>query len=136
MFVVDGVPERLEATRKILQCTAVDFSKEGAVEYIIKENGGKTVDRLVDVVGYQSTGGKGIDEMKEMPNVVLEQCTTITRPTRGIGVLGLYVPSDPGAPDDRAAKGIIAFSFGKLFEKVFSPSALTAHSQLFALFRC
>lgn len=72
VFVVDRVPERLAATKKIPQCTPVDFSKEDAVEYIIKENGGKMVDRSVDAVGYQATGGKGPDETKEVPNVVLE----------------------------------------------------------------
>lgn len=120
IFVVDRVPERLAAARKIPQCTPVDFSKEDAVAYIIKENDGKMVDRSVDAVGYQATGGKGTDETKEVPNVVLEQCIAVTRPTGGIGVPGLYVPSDPGAPDDRAAKGIMALSFGKLFEKVCS----------------
>lgn len=31
---------------------------------------------------------------------------------------GLYVPTDPGAPDENSAKGRISLSFGKLFEKV------------------
>lgn len=118
IFVVDRVPERLTAAKRIPQCTPVDFSKEDAVEYIVRENGGKMVDRSVDAVGYQATGGKGTDEKKEVPNVVIEQCIAVTRPTGGIGVPGLYVPSDPGAPDDGAAKGMMALSFGKLFEKV------------------
>lgn len=125
IFVVDRVPERLSAAEKIPQCTPVDFSNEDTVAYIIKENGGKMVDRSVDAVGYQATGGKGTDETKEVPNVVLEQCIAVTRPTGGIGVPGLYVPSDPGAPDDRAANGVMALSFGKLFEKVCFPSPLT-----------
>ena len=124
VFVVDRVPERLAAARQIPQCTPVDFSKEDAVAYIIKENGDKMVDRSVDAVGYQATGGKGKDEAKEVPNVVLEQCIAVTRPTGGIGVPGLYVPSDPGAPDERAARGIMALSFGKLFEKVRIPCSL------------
>jgi hypothetical protein len=36
----------------------------------------------------------------------------------------LMVQSDPGAPDDASAKGMISLSFGKLFEKVD-----TSHSQ-------
>lgn len=31
---------------------------------------------------------------------------------------GLYVPTDPGAPDEASGKGMISVSFGKLFEKV------------------
>lgn len=32
--------------------------------------------------------------------------------------IGLYVPTDPGAPDEASGKGMISVSFGKLFEKV------------------
>jgi len=64
--------------------------------------------------------GKG-EESGEVPNVVLESCIRVTRPTGGIGVPGLYVPSDPGAPDEKSGKGMLAMNFGKLFEKVNSP---------------
>ena len=116
IFVVDKVPERLAAAKKIRGATPIDFSAGDAVEAIIKENDGKMVDRSVDAVGYQAVGsGKGEGEV---PNVVLEQCIMVTRPTGGIGVPGLYVPADPGAPDEKAAKGMMMMSFGKLFEKV------------------
>ncbi|MCJ1231064.1 hypothetical protein MMC12_007739 [Toensbergia leucococca] len=116
VYVVDRVPERLAAAKKI-GCTPVDFSKEDAAEFIIKGNGGM-VDRSVDCVGYQAVGaGKGD---QEVPNVVLEQCIQVTRPTGGIGVPGLYVPSDPGAPDEGSKKGMMSMSFGKLFEKGLS----------------
>ena len=117
VFVVDKVPERLEAAKKIRGATPIDFSAGDAVEAIIKANDGKMVDRSVDAVGYQAVGsGKGEGEV---PNVVLEQCIMVTRATGGIGVPGLYVPADPGAPDEKAAKGMMMMSFGKLFEKVY-----------------
>lgn len=109
VFVVDRVPERLEAAKKI-GCEPVDFSKGDVVEKIVELNGGM-VDRSVDAVGYQATSG-GSEE--EVPNVVLEQCIRVTRPTGGIGVPGLYVPSDPGAPDQDSAKGMMKLSFGKV----------------------
>lgn len=116
IYVVDKIPERLSAAKKIRGCTPIDFSAGDAVEMIIKENGGKMVDRAVDAVGYQAVGsGQGEGEV---PNVVLEQCIKVTRPTGGIGVPGLYVPSDPGAPDEKSARGMMMMSFGKLFEKV------------------
>ena len=119
VFVVDRVPERLEAAKKI-GCEAVDFSQGDAVERIVELNGGM-VDRSVDAVGYQATGGGNGGESgadREVPNVVIEQCIKVTRPTGGIGVPGLYVPSDPGAPDEEAGQGIMRLSFGKFFEKV------------------
>ena len=90
-----------------------------AVDVIIRENDGKMVDRSIDAVGYQAVGsGK---EAGEVPNVVLEQCIKVTRPTGGIGVPGLYVPSDPGAVDEKSSQGMMLMSFGKLFEKVILP---------------
>ena len=118
VYVVDKVPARLEAAKKIPGAKPIDFSAGDAVDMIIKENGGKMVDRSVDAVGYQAVGsakGEG-----EVPNVVLEQCIMVTRPTGGIGVPGLYVPADLGGPDEKAANGMMMMSFGKLFEKVCS----------------
>ncbi|KAF8855421.1 glutathione-independent formaldehyde dehydrogenase-like protein [Acephala macrosclerotiorum] len=112
VFVVDSVPERLAAAKKI-GCEAIDFSKVDAVEEIIKLNGGM-VDRSVDAVGYQASAKDG---KKEVPSIVLENCIKVTRPTGGIGVPGLYVPSDPGAPDSNSSQGMLLVSFGKLFEK-------------------
>ncbi|CAH0024029.1 unnamed protein product [Clonostachys rhizophaga] len=112
VFVVDRVPERLAAAKKI-NAIPIDFSKGDAVEQIIKVNGGE-VDRSVDAVGYQAVGSGG---NKEEPNIVLENMIKVTRACGGLGIPGLYVPSDPGAPDSAAAKGMISLSFGKLFEK-------------------
>jgi threonine dehydrogenase-like Zn-dependent dehydrogenase len=113
VFVVDSVKERLQAAEKI-GCVAVDFSKVDAVEEVIKLNGGM-VDRSIDAVGYQASAKDG---KKEAPSIVLENCIKVTRPTGGIGVPGLYVPSDPGAPDANSSQGMLLISFGKLFEKV------------------
>lgn len=125
VYVVDKVPERLSAAKKIPGATPIDFSAGNAVEMIIKGNGGKMVDRSVDAVGYQAVGsGEGEGEV---PNIVMEQCIQVTRPTGGIGVPGLYVPSDPGAPDEKSAKGMMMMSFGKLFEKVMAFLSLDVH---------
>ncbi|TVY41532.1 putative zinc-type alcohol dehydrogenase-like protein [Lachnellula subtilissima] len=112
VYVVDCVPERLAAAEKI-GCVAVDFSKVDAVPFIVEKNGGM-VDRSVDAVGYQASAADG---KKEAPSIVLENCIMVTRPTGGIGVPGLYVPSDPGAPDSNSGSGKLLISFGKLFEK-------------------
>jgi glutathione-independent formaldehyde dehydrogenase len=39
------------------------------------------------------------------------------RATAGIGVVGVFVPEDPGAADKLAREGKIVFDFGKFFEK-------------------
>ena len=88
VFVVDQVKERLDAAKK-MGAIPVNFSQGDPVEKIIELNGGM-VDRAVDAVGYQAVdkGGK-----KEQPNIVLDQLIHVTRPTGGLGIPGLYVPS-------------------------------------------
>ncbi|EKM79724.1 hypothetical protein AGABI1DRAFT_84290 [Agaricus bisporus var. burnettii JB137-S8] len=113
VYVVDRVKERLDKAREI-GCIPIDFSKGDAVDQILKLRGGNEVDRGVDAVGYQATTGDG---KTEQPNVVLESLIRVVKPTGGLGIPGLYVPKDPGAPDSAAAKGYISFPFGKLFEK-------------------
>ncbi|KAF8137495.1 hypothetical protein EV363DRAFT_1318130 [Boletus edulis] len=113
VYVVDRVPERLQKAKEV-GCVPIDFSKGDPVEMIKALRGGREVDRGVDAVGYQATTGDG---KTEKPNVVLEALINVVRPTGGLGIPGLYVPSDPGAPDSAAAKGYISFPFGKLFEK-------------------
>lgn len=93
VYVVDRVPERL-AKAKEIGATPIDFSKSDAVEQIEKLNGG-LVDRAVDAVGYQAVGTTGD---KEEPNIVLSNLIKVVRPTGGLGIPGLYVPADPGAP--------------------------------------
>lgn len=87
VFVVDRVPERLDAAKKI-GCTPIDFTKGDAVEQIIQVNGGM-VDRSVDAVGYQAVTSDG---SKEQPNIVLENMIRVTRACGGLGIPGLYVP--------------------------------------------
>lgn len=89
VYVVDQVKERLDAARKI-GCEGVDFTKSNPVEQIIELNGGEMVDRAVDAVGYQAVDKSG---NKEQPNIVLDQLIQVTRPTGGLGIPGLYVPS-------------------------------------------
>ncbi|KAK0462585.1 GroES-like protein [Desarmillaria tabescens] len=113
IYVVDRVPERL-AKAKEIGCIPINFTESDPADQIIKLRGGKEVDRGVDAVGYQATSSDG---KTEQPNAVLEALIKVVRPTGGLGIPGLYVPTDPGAPDSAAAKGYISFPFGKLFEK-------------------
>ncbi|KAK0609826.1 Glutathione-independent formaldehyde dehydrogenase [Lasiodiplodia hormozganensis] len=116
VFVVDQVAERLQAAERI-GCVPVNFRDGDPVEQIIRANGGEMVDRAVDAVGYQAVDASG---STEKPNIVLDQLIRVTRPTGGLGIPGLYVPADPGAPDEQSGKGQILISFGKLFEKGLS----------------
>lgn len=41
-------------------------------------------------------------------------------PSGSIGTVGLYLPSDRGALNEDAAKGLLLFNIGKYFEKGLS----------------
>ena len=58
-------------------------------------------DRPTIAVGYQAVNADG---KTEQPNAVLEGLISVVRPTGGLGIPGLYVPKDPGAPDSASAK--------------------------------
>src|SRR5690606_15635518 len=80
---------------------------------IIEHNQGQGVDKGVDAVGYQAT----VPEGEEQPAVVLNTLVEAVRPTGQIGVVGLYVTNDPGAPNEEAKRGNLLLAMGRIFEK-------------------
>ncbi|MEV5773228.1 glutathione-independent formaldehyde dehydrogenase [Streptomyces antimycoticus] len=113
VFVVDRVPERLAKAEEI-GAIPIDFSKDDAVRQIMDRTGGEGTDKGIDAVGYQA---QGREAGHEEPAVVLNSLVDTVRPTGRLGVPGLYVPSDPGAPDEHAKHGQLLVSIGRMFEK-------------------
>jgi threonine dehydrogenase-like Zn-dependent dehydrogenase len=122
IYVVDRVESRLDLAEEHCDATAINFEDSDPVEQIKQEHG-DMVDKGVDAVGYQAIDPEtdpsddAYDPARENPAVVLNQLIQVVRPTGELGVPGLYVPSDPGAPDEMAAQGRLGIDFGKLFEK-------------------
>ena len=48
---------------------------------------------------------------------MLNQLVDAVRHTGRLGIVGLYLPKDPGAPDENAANGRLLFNVGRFFEK-------------------
>ncbi|AQW48092.1 glutathione-independent formaldehyde dehydrogenase [Streptomyces violaceusniger] len=113
VFVVDRVPERLAKAEEI-GAIPIDFGKDDAVRQILDRTGGEGTDKGIDAVGYQA---QGREAGHEEPAVVLNSLVDTVRPTGRLGVPGLYVPSDPGAPDEHAKRGQLLVSIGRMFEK-------------------
>jgi glutathione-independent formaldehyde dehydrogenase len=112
VFVVDKQPDRLQLAEDI-GATPVDFSKADAAERIKDATGGEGTDKGIDAVGYQAT----VPEGEEQPAIVLNTLIETVRPTGALGVVGLYVPADPGGPSDEAQHGQMLFNTGRFFEK-------------------
>ena len=112
VFVVDKVASRLKLAEQI-GAVPIDFLTGDPVEQISDATGGAGADKGIDAVGYQATVSSG----EEQPAVVLNQLVDAVRHTGRIGVVGLYLPQDPSAPDENAANGHLLFNIGRFFEK-------------------
>ncbi|GIG24859.1 glutathione-independent formaldehyde dehydrogenase [Cellulomonas denverensis] len=111
-FVVDKEPDRLRLAESI-GATAIDFSAGDPVEQVMAATEGRGADCGVEAVGYQAHDATG----QEHPELVLDNLVATVRATGGIGVIGVYLPEDPGAATEQAKQGRIGFDFGSLFMK-------------------
>jgi glutathione-independent formaldehyde dehydrogenase len=112
VFLVDGVPSRLRMAEQI-GAIPINYKEGDAAEQVKAATGGEGTDKGVDAVGFQATVPHG----EEQPAVVLNTLIEAVRATGMLGVVGLYVPSDPGAPSEDAKHGELLFKMGRFFEK-------------------
>ncbi|MGW2808583.1 glutathione-independent formaldehyde dehydrogenase [Streptomyces sp. NPDC001450] len=113
VFVVDRVLERLQKAEEI-GAIPINFAEGNPVEQIKEQTNGEGTDKGIDAVGYQAVART---ENREEPAAVLNSIIETVRPTGALGIPGLYVPADPGGPDEQAKQGRLMVSIGKLFEK-------------------
>ncbi|MDX2677023.1 MULTISPECIES: glutathione-independent formaldehyde dehydrogenase [Streptomyces] len=113
VFVVDRVAERLQKAEEI-GAIPVNFGEGNPVEQIKDQTEGQGTDKGIDAVGYQA---QARGEEREEPATVLNSLVETVRPTGALGIPGLYVPSDPGGPDEQAKQGKLLVAVGRLFEK-------------------
>jgi glutathione-independent formaldehyde dehydrogenase len=111
VFVVDKEPDRLRLAESI-GAEPIDISAGDPVEQITEANKGE-VDRGVECVGYQAHDPSG----EEHPELVLDNLVQVVRTTGAIGVVGVYMPEDPGANGELAKEGRIPWEYGQFFTK-------------------
>ena len=112
IFCVDGKKDRLALAAR-LGATPIDAMNGNIGEQIRASTGGWGADCGAECIGYQCHNAAG----KEVPNLVLNSLVDCVKSTGQIGVIGVFVPQDPGASDDLAKKGQIAFDYGKFWFK-------------------
>ena len=115
VMIVDRHPDRLGLAESIGAIT-IDDSHESPVEKVMEITKGEGADRGCECVGYQCHDPAG----HEVPNDTMNKLVQSVRPTGGIGVVGVFVPEDPGSKDKLAKEGKIAFDLGHFFEKGLS----------------
>jgi glutathione-independent formaldehyde dehydrogenase len=107
VMVVDRHPDRL-ALAESIGAIAIDDSKVDPVEFVLDQTMGLGADNGCEAVGYQAHEPDG----EEQPNLTMNRLVQSVRFTGGIGVVGVFVPEDPGAKDELAKQGQIAFDQG------------------------
>jgi glutathione-independent formaldehyde dehydrogenase len=110
VIVGDRNAERLTQARSF-GCETVDISLDASLEDQIAEIlGTNEVDSAVDAVGFEASGhGK---DAGEAPATVLNSIMSVTRAGGRLGIPGLYVTGDPGAPDEDAKQGTLKVRLG------------------------
>ncbi len=112
VFVVDRHPDRLALAEKI-GAIPIDDSKGSPVDQVLEQTNGRGADRGCECVGYQAHDPQGT----EHPNGTMNSLVRSVRYTGSIGVVGVFVPADPGAPDASVRGGEFPFDFGLFWFK-------------------
>lgn len=112
VFVVDAHDDRL-ALAKSLGAIPIDMRRCDPVEEILNQTDGRGTDRGCECVGYQCCDRHG----HEANNYTMNSLVASTKATGGIGVVGVFIPADPGGPDELAKAGKMAFDFGAFWFK-------------------
>jgi glutathione-independent formaldehyde dehydrogenase len=129
VYVVDAIPERLHKAERV-GAVPVDFRKGPPAEQIkdlrmknplVRGAMRKGEEKMsgvmcgIDAVGYQA---KDLDDpSREQPTSVIEQLAELVNPTGSIGIIGVFLPQDPGGRDTAARQGTYPVPWGALWEK-------------------
>ncbi|HMD02629.1 MAG TPA: zinc-binding dehydrogenase, partial [Candidatus Baltobacteraceae bacterium] len=127
VFVVDAVPERLEKAGE-LGAVPIDMREGDAAERILeqiaRERGGAAwrgeeanlgATACIDAVGFQARDPR--DYSVENPASVIGGLARVLAPNGRLSIIGVFLDSDPRAPDEAAQRGDYLIPWGSLFKK-------------------
>jgi threonine dehydrogenase-like Zn-dependent dehydrogenase len=112
VMVVDRLTDRLALADK-LGAIPIDDSDGNAAERVLELTGGEGADKGCECVGWQAHDREG----NEHPEMTVNGLIASVRATGAIGTVGVWVPQDPGGPDEMAKQGQVAFDMGSFFAK-------------------
>ncbi|MGW4183360.1 glutathione-independent formaldehyde dehydrogenase [Streptomyces albidoflavus] len=111
VLVVDHHPDRLALAEKA-GAIPVDDTGGDHVEQILERTGGGA-DKGCECVGYQAHDADG----NEKPEATMNDLVASVRATGAIGVVGVFLPQDDGAPTELTREGKLPFDFGDFWFK-------------------
>jgi glutathione-independent formaldehyde dehydrogenase len=112
VMVVDRHPDRLKLAESI-GAIPINDAEVDPVEAVLAETMGLGADNGCECVGYQAHDPGG----EEQPNLTMNRLVQSVRFTGRIGCIGVFVPQDPGAKDELAKNGQLAFDYGMFWFK-------------------
>ena len=112
VMLVDRHPDRLRLAEQI-GAIPIDDSKRSPVDEVMRLTGGVGADKGCECVGYQAHDPQG----HEHPNMTMNNLINSVRFTGRIGVVGVFMPTDPRPADQLARQGEIAFDFYRFWFK-------------------
>lgn len=130
IYCIDTVQSRLDKAEE-MGAIPINFSEGIPSEQIIslrknnkslvntqrkgEEKRLEGVDSVIDAIGYQAHDFKTPDQ--EEANEVLEDAINLVLPTGAIGLIGVYMPQDPGAPTTNLKEGKFTIPIGLAWDK-------------------
>ncbi|MCC2633313.1 glutathione-independent formaldehyde dehydrogenase [Ramlibacter sp.] len=112
VMVVDTHKDRLALAERI-GAVAIDDTEGTGIEQVMELTGGVGADKGCECVGYQCCNM----HREEVPNLTMNNLVAAVKAAGRIGVVGVFVPEDPGAKDTLQKRGQMAFDFGQFWFK-------------------
>jgi glutathione-independent formaldehyde dehydrogenase len=127
VFIVDAIPERLEKAGELgavpIDMRSVDPVEEIRGQLARQRRGvawrGEEADLgasvCIDAIGFQARDPKNY--ASEKPTNVIQDLARIIAPNGRLSIVGVFLDSDPHAPDDAAKRGDYMIPWGTLFRR-------------------
>jgi glutathione-independent formaldehyde dehydrogenase len=112
VMVVDRHADRLSLAEEI-GAIPINYAQDSPIEQVMQLTNGLGADRGCECVGYQAHDPQGT----EQPNITMNNLVQSVKFTGSIGAVGVFVPQDPGSPDELEKNGQIAFDMGQFWFK-------------------
>ncbi|HET7325951.1 MAG TPA: glutathione-independent formaldehyde dehydrogenase [Nocardioidaceae bacterium] len=112
VMVVDRHQDRLQLAEQA-GAIAIDDSYGDHVEKILDLTDGVGADKGCECVGYQAHDPAG----NEKPEATMNDLVASVKATGALGVIGVFLPQDEGAPTDLTKQGKLPFDFGQFWFK-------------------
>lgn len=110
VMLVDRHPQRLKLGEQV-GAVAINDAEESPVQQVLERTNGVGADKGCECVGYQAHDPAGDED----PGAIMNNLVASVKATGALGVVGIFLPQDPGGPDELSQHGKLAFDMGQFW---------------------